>query len=468
MEKNWISSEFATLDLNDKRLTKRSHIILKTLGNAPGRTIPQAFQTWKDIKACYRFFDNKSVTDTKILQPHIKQTRERIKNEPIVLLPTDNSILDYTPKKAMKGKAQVCNNRDGIFLHASLAITPERLTLGVADAKLWLRGIDYPNNKEKHRDSLPVEEKESFRWLEGYKNACEIAKESPKSKIIYITDREGDIVELLLDAFKQKSEGGADVIIRAKHDRQLDEKDPEGTVNRPYKKLLKTLKTTKALGEINFLIPSNHGKKEREVKQEIKASMLTFRTKKYNGGPVQKFTINVVMAIEANPPEGKEALCWVFLTTLPITTFEGVYKVVEYYLCRWEVEIFFKVLKSGCKVEERQLESTDRMKPLIALFLILSWRIMYVMMLGRHCPDMSCENVFCESEWKSVFKVIHRNEKIPEKPVSLNEFILMVAQLGGYVGGKNAPPPGIKIMWRGMLRMHDFSIAWEAFGKTYG
>lgn len=465
---NWALSEFATLELNDKRLTKRCQTILRTMGHAPGRTIPEAFQTWKDIKACYRFFDNPSVTETKILEPHIERTKERIKNVPIVLLATDNTILDYTPKKAMKGKAQVCDKRDGIFLHVSLALTPERLALGVADAKLWLRGIDYPCNKEKHRDSLKIEEKESYRWLEGYKNACGIAKENPTSQIIYMTDREGDIVELLLEAIEQQHEGGADIIIRSQHDRQLDEKDPEGTVNRPYKKLLKTLRDTESIGEITFVIPSNHGKKAREVKQEIKASTLTLRTKKYNGSQVQKCMINVVMALEKNPPEGEEALCWVFLTTLPIKIFEEVSKILEYYLCRWEVEIFFKVLKGGCKVEERQLESINRMKPLIALFIVLSWRIMYAMMLGRYCPDMSCENVFCESEWKSVFKVLHRNEKIPEKPILLNEFILMIAQLGGYVGGKKAQPPGVKIMWRGMARMHDFSIAWESFGTTCG
>jgi len=463
---NWIASEFTSINLKDERLNKRAKIILDKLGHAPARTIPQAFRTWKDIKACYRFFDNPAVTDNNILKPHMEKTIERIKNEPVVLLPTDNSILDYTPKKAMKGKGEVCHKRDGIFLHASLAVTPERLSLGVVDAKLWIRGVDYISQTEAHRDDLPIEEKESYRWLEGYKKSCEIARECPNTQIIYITDREGDIIELLGEAIKEKKSGKcADIIIRSQHDRQLDEKDPDGTLNKPYKKLIKTLKNTPALGELEFVIPPSQGKKGRTVKQQIKASSFTFRTKKYNGNPTCKVTINVVMAIEENPPAGESPLCWIFHTTMSINTFAEVRKVIEYYLCRWEVETFFKVLKSGCKIEERQLESTERMKPLIALFLILSWRIIYVMMLGRICPEMSSGDIFCEAEWKSVYKILNIKEKIPENPPTLNEFILMIAQLGGYVGGKKAPPPGVKVMWRGMARMVDFAIAWEAFGK---
>lgn len=464
---NWIASEFAGIDFNDKRLTKRSYKILNTLGYAPGRTIPQAFQTWKDIKACYRFFDNPSVNESKILAPHIKKTRERIKNEPVVLLPTDTSALDYSSKKAMQGKSPISETREGIFLQASLAVTPDRLCIGIVDAKLWRRGIDYPSNKDKHRDDKTIEEKESFRWLEGYKNACEIAKESTNSQIIYITDREADIVELLQESIKQKSEGGADVIIRAQHNRQLTEKDPNGTINKPYKKLIETLKSADSLGEINFTIPASHGRKARGVKQQIKAKELTFRTKKYDGSSVRKFTINVVMATETDSCGQEEALSWIFLTTLPINTFENAYKVIEYYLCRWEIEVFFKVLKSGCQVEERQLETTDRMKPLIALFLVLSWRIMYVMMLGRHCPDIACEAIFSDSEWKSVFKILHKKEKIPEKSISLNEFILMIAELGGYIK-RNNQSPGIKVMWKGLMRMYDFAIAWESFGQSCG
>ncbi len=176
-----------------------------------------------------------------------------------------------------------------------------------------------------------------------------------------------------------------------------------------------------------------------------------------------KVEINEVMEIEKDCPEEEKTVMWIFITSLPINNFEEVSKVIKYYLCRWEIETFFKVLKSGCKIEERQLQSTDRMKSLISVFLILSWRIMFTMMLGRVCSEVSSGDLFTASEWKSVCKIL--NKVVPRKPPPLGEFIEMIGRLGGYTKRKNGGPPGVKAMWKGMVRMVDFSIAWEAFRK---
>lgn len=306
---------------------------------------------------------------------------------------------------------------------------------------------------------LPIEEKESFRWIESFRKAVDVAKECEQTQIIYITDREADIIELIEEAIEEKKKGkSADIIIRAQHDRQLDEKDLNGTVNKPYKKLIKTLTESESIGELKFSIPGPLG---RPVTQQLKAKSFTFRTKKKNS-PLRKVSINVVMAIEEGVPDG---LCWIFLTTLAIDSFEDIVKVVDCYLCRWEIEIFFKVLKSGCKVEERYLSSIDRMEVILALFCVISWRIMYAMMLGRICPQIPCDHVFSQAEWKSVYKVLYSKAQLPDEPPTLNTFIKMIAILGGYVEGKKAGPPGIKVIWKGMSRMVDFAIAWEAFGK---
>ena len=417
---NWIESEFASIDIGDKRLNDRTQHILNSLNSAPGRTIPQVFLSWKEIKASYRFFDNPSVTYEKLLKPHQKEVIERIKNERIVLFPTDTSILDYSSKKAMKGKGRIRGENTGFFLHATLAITPERLNLGVINSKIWTRDFVSKTSSKTHRDDLSIEKKESFRWLESYRNISQIAEHCPKTQFVYIADREADIVELLAEAIQEKSNGkNVDILIRSQHDRQLDIKDPEGDLNKPYEKLRQKLKSSPSLGTIKFTIPATTERKSREVVQAIKTGTLIIRTKKYNGNATQKITINAVMAIEESATE--DPLCWIFLTTLPVDTFEQGCRIVEFYLCRWEIEIFFKVLKSACKVEERQLETTDRLKPLIALFLVLSWRIMYVMMLGRLTPDLSCGDIFTDAEWKSVFKILNRQERIPDKPPSLNE-----------------------------------------------
>jgi Transposase DNA-binding/Transposase Tn5 dimerisation domain len=459
---SWVESEFETLDIGDIRLNRRAISIAEGLGLAPGRSIPQTFVTRSEVKACYKFFDNDLVSDEKLLRPHIDKTIERIKEYPVVLLPSDTSELDYTTKKAMVGKERITNKKSGLWLHATIAVTPERLTLGVVDANFWSREPEVAEDDSAYRnarDKAPIEEKESYRWLQSYLRACQIAREVPEVQIINITDREGDIIEFFEAAAEEKKKGAsADFIIRSQYDRLLLEENSE--THKAYKKLKQTLMETASLGELEFTIPPTEKRKGRKVKQQLKAAEVILK-------PSNKkvaVKVNAVMAIEEAPPEGEKPLIWVFITNLPINTFEDISNIISYYLCRWEIELFFKVLKSGCKIEERQLQTADRMKALLSIFMVLSWRVMFTMMLGRVCSEMSCSDLFEAAEWKSVFKILNKKKAIPKKPPKLGDFIVMIAILGGYVATKSAEPPGVKTMWKGMARMIDFAIAWDAFG----
>lgn len=462
---SWVEEEFKTVDLGDARLNNRIIRIIETLGLAPGRTIPQSFKSWGEIKACYNFTNNDLVSAEKLIAPHIEKTLERIREYPVVLLPSDTTDINYTTKVAMTGKERLTSKQKGIWLHPTIAVTPERLTLGIVHANFWHR---QPEVAEKNaatgtaRDKAPIEEKESYRWLQSYLNACEIAKQAPKTQVINITDREGDIIEIFEAALEQEKQGfSAYFIIRSQYDRCLEEEDEETKIQ---KKLRQRLKETASMGEVEFTISPTEKRKGRKVKQQIKAVNVTLKPgNKFKKS--KKVKINAVMAIEENPPEGEDALVWVFITNLPINNFEDVCKIIKYYLCRWEIELFFKILKSGCKIEERQLQTTDRMKNLIAIFMILAWRVLFTMMLGRVCSEMSSGEVFEEAEWKSVYKIVNNKKPLPRKPPRLGEFIILIAILGGYVNQKAAEPPGVKTMWKGMARMVDFAIAWEAFGK---
>lgn len=455
---SWVETEFATLDIGDARLNRRAISIAENLGLAPGRTIPQTFISRGDIKACYKFFDNGSVSDKKILKPHVERTKERIQECSVVLLPSDTSELDYTTKKAMTGKERITNKKTGLWLHATIAVTPERLTLGVVDAHFWNRKPEVAEGSSEYktaREKTPIEEKESYRWIQSYLKACEMAREAPKTQIINITDREADSIEIFQVALEENKKGPcADFIVRSQYDRLLDDKDPD------IRKLREKLKQAPSLGEIEFTVPPTEKRAGRRVKQQLKASTVNLKPSKKDIA-VQ---VNAVMAIEMNPAEGEDPIVWVFLTSLPINTFEDVNKVISYYLCRWEIELFFRVLKGGCKIEERQLQTTDRMKALLAIFMVLSWRVMFTMMMGRVCSEMSCRDIFEEAEWKAVYKILNKKKALPRKPPKLGEFVIMVATLGGYVATQSADPPGVKTMWKGMARLVDFAIAWDAFG----
>lgn len=459
---DWIDHEFQELKLGDKRVDRKAKKIISTLSKQPGASIPKAFNTAYEVKDCYEFFHNGKIIAEKILAPHKKATIERIKNESVILLPQDTSTLNYSTKLNIRDLGNIGGSakNKGLFVHPLLAITPSRVNLGIVDAKIYVREETEVKLSDHEKYALPLEKKEKFRWVESYRVGCQVAEECPDTQVIVITDREGDFAELFEEVYKSKEHGDrcADIIVRSYHDRVLD--CSEG------KKLREKLKQASPLGEIEFIIPATQNRPKRTVKQIVKAASVTFKkrsTSKDAQNP--KVTVNAVMAVEENPPNGVDPLIWVFLTTLPISTFDEAVAVIKYYLVRWEIEVFFKVLKSGCEVEERGLENQESLASLISIFLIVAWRVVYAMKLGRECPEMSAEIIFSASEWKSIYKVINKGAKLPEKPPSLGEFIIMIACLGGYLNRKNDPPPGPKAMWIGISRMNDFSIAWEIFGN---
>jgi hypothetical protein len=173
-------------------------------------------------------------------------------------------------------------------------------------------------------------------------------------------------------------------------------------------------------------------------------------------------TVNVVLVTEVNPPAGDESVEWLLLTSLSVDDVEQVRQVIQYYCVRWMVEVFFRVLKSGCRVEQRRFEQIDRLLTCLAVYVIVAWRTLYVCRLGRGCPEMSCEAVFEPAEWKSVWKVVKRQDPPPQAP-TLGMMLRLVAELGGYVPRKKSPP-GPQTVWIGLQRTHDFALCWERFG----
>lgn len=396
----WVRGELASVDFSDKRLDKRMRIILDWVGSKPGASLPAACKGWDETFGAYRFFNNGKVTEQKVLSAHRDATRKRIAEHKVVLCIQDTTEMDFTGRKLKGAGPLSVPERIGFFNHVTLAVTPERLCLGVLDAFVWARDFEDLNKNDK-RKQKPIEEKESYRWLEGYRKLCDLSEQLSGTMLVSISDREGDIYECFVETERMEGRRRAEYIIRGCQDRSLPEKLEDGC----YKKLME----------------------------------------------------------EINPPEGEEPITWLLLTSLPVDTFEQACLMVEYYLCRWQIEIYFKVLKSGCKIEDRQFETSERIKPCIALYMIVAWRVLFVTMIGRECPDLSCTVLFEDDEWKSVY-VIAKKEAPPETPPSLGDFTIMVASLGGYLNRKCDGPPGPKTMWVGLQRMVDFALAWKSFG----
>lgn len=165
-------------------------------------------------------------------------------------------------------------------------------------------------------------------------------------------------------------------------------------------------------------------------------------------------------------PKDDDPIDWVLLTTLKVKDYQGAMEIIDLYAARWEIEVFHRVLKTGCRVEEIQLKKDERAKVAIALYMIVAWRIMYVMKLGRECPTLPCDVVFEEDEWQSIWVVEYGEEALSKKP-TLGEFISKVAELGGHLGRKGDGPPGPQSIWQGMLTVRYCTLAWQIYSKKH-
>ncbi len=316
------------------------------------------------------------------------------------------------------------------------------------DTLIWARR-DEEYGKGKECESKPIEEKESIRWVNGYRQICELADTMPGTQCVYVADRESDIYELFLEGDGQAHR--ADWLIRASHDRcVLDEEHlSEALVHAPV------------LGRIEFNLPASHKRANEHVTQNLKAARVELRPPQRPGGRSEPVEVTVLLAQEIRPPKGEEPVTWVLLTNLPVTTPAQAIEKIQWYLCRWQIEIYFRILKSGCAVEKLQLECVERLRPALALYMIVAWRVLYLTMLGRQCPELPCDVAFETSEWQAVYLVTTKTRP-PDNPPTLNTIVRMMAGLGGCLNRKHDGEPGPQSIWIGLQRTRDFVWALEA------
>ena len=461
----WVEHELQTVNLADERLNKRYRLLLDRLSDKPTLSIPAACNGWAETLAAYRFFDNERIESVQLLKPHADATLDRIRGYPVVLIPQDTTELELTRKQERVGGPLGSEARWGVRDHVALAVTPERLALGVVHSFTWVRSLDDYHKRGQAR-LKPIEDKESRRWVEGYRRACEIAALTPETRIISIADSEGDVYELFAES--DALEGAkAEWIVRACQNRVL--------IDQTAGKLRETVAAGPILGTLEIEVSSrpdqSHGTQDkRRQARSARISTVTVQACTVTLKPPSRpkdtpklaaITVNAVLVGELNPPDGEPAIEWLLLTSLPICSFDQICCIIQYYTCRWEIEIYFRVLKSGCVVEDLQLETADRFVNCLTLYLIVAWRVLFVMRLGRECPDLPCEAVFTTEEWQSVYQIV-QGKAAPKMP-RLGEMVVMVASLGGYLNRKQDGPPGPKAIWVGMQRTRDFALAWKAF-----
>jgi len=456
----WIETEMDGLDLGDTRRDQRGCFLLDRLSQNPRGSLPATFSGWAETQAAYRFFDNSSTDPDKILLPHRQATIDRVCQHDVVLIPQDTTELNFA--RSVEGGFGKLNydERLGLLEHTSLAITPDGLCLGVTLSKVWARPLVNPHEGQRHWE-IAIKDKESYRWLEGYRDASQVACKAPGTLVVSIADRECDIYECLRETPEPQQGESAEWIVRAAQDRSLE---PNEADTNAEEKLREAAAAFPLMARHKVHIRARKGQSARDAHVVVRAGRVTLKAPFRKGQKLDNVSVNVVWVHEPNPPQGVAAVDWLLLTSLPIDSVEAVDRVVKWYAARWWIEIYFRTYKQGCRVERLQLQTAERVENALALYKIVAWRLQYVTLLGRECPEVSCESVFSESEWRGTWSVATGTVAPLEAP-TLGDFLNQVACLGGYLGRKHDGPPGTEVMWRGLRRVFDFSLAWTTFNE---
>ena len=448
-QEGWPAQEMLTANFGDERLNHRAALLLGRLADRPEASVPAAFQGWPETLAAYRFFDNQKATPEKVLEPHRDATLKRAGQFPLVLCVQDTTELDYTSKPQIQGLGPLNYKESlGLYIHPTLAITPERLCLGVVDQWSWARDPEEHGGKDRqHRLQRSIEDKESFRWLEGYRRVCDWQSTLPETRLVYVADRDSDMFEL----FEEGQSGEASWLIRASQDRAL--------VGGGH--LRQAIRETEVACILEFDLPATSQRAKRHVTQTVRVARCKLRPPYRPDKKLPPIEVTAILAWEEKPPEGAEPVEWLLLTDLPVQSAEEAREKVQWYLCRWQIEVYFRILKSGCRVEDLQLQERNRLEVALAFYMIVAWRVLYLIMLGRTLPELSCEIVFAPEEWKAVYLVTQK-KKPPLEPPPLQDILVMIARLGGFLARKGDGDPGPKALWIGLQRTHDFVLALQA------
>ncbi len=455
----WAEEELGGADLGDARRTARLVKIAAEFLQTSEGSIPKACRPWHEAKAAYRFFQNSDVDPKAILAAHRARTVERAREHPVALAIGDTSMLDYTGHPATEGLGPLSDLvHQGLMVQPTLCVTPDRVPLGLLDLQTWVRKRKgFGESKTRHLKKS-IRGKESFKWLlslqAGEVLQQELLAQGATTRVVAVFDREGDVFEVLAQAAAPQT--CCRLLVRASSNRRVEH---------PQQHLWSHMEAQPRAGELRITVPRKPGRRAREATLGVRFAPVIIRppTHRKSARGLPSISVFAVYAHEEDPPKGVEPVSWMLLSTVPVYSYEDAVRLVEWYTVRWTIEMFFKVLKSGCNAEERQLEAVDRLLRCLTLDSVVAWRILYLTTAGRQTPDLPCTVVFEDSEWKSVWAYMHGSTAVPEEPPRLQDMVRMVGRLGGYLARRSDGPPGMIVLWRGLQRVPDLARMWDLF-----
>lgn len=460
-EESWFEAELAGCEFKDTRLGRRFGMVLRQLTEGTAESIPLACQDWANAKAAYRFFANGRVCEGDILSGHFRATRERfaaVGGTVLVLHDTtefsyarENIGLLHRPKYGPTDRWRRRHPLCGISMHSSLAVTTGGVPLGLAAVKFWTREEFKGTNALKRKTNptrIPIGEKESVRWVENLVDTTAVLGEA--HRCVHIGDRGADIYELFCAA----NDVGTHFIIRSAVSRRTEDGSTH-TDDRMRKirvKGLHRIQVRDKLGEISEAV--------LEIRYQ-RMLILPPVGKEKDYGPLE---LTAIYAQERGTPANREKINWKLLTDLPVHSAKEAVEKLQWYALRWKIEVFHKVLKSGCKVEESRLRTAPRLVNLIATCCVVAWRIFWLTMVSRAAPHAAPTVALTQLE----LDLLDHISPAAGAARTLSWYVTRIARLGGYLARSNDPPPGNIVMWRGLSKLSDMAIGYTLLGENVG
>jgi hypothetical protein len=452
---DWAQQEFGGCALPDARLQTRLLTLARDFYARPTASLPQACSSRAKTKAAYRFLDHEHTTMDTLLQPHYRSTQARMRDETIVLAVQDTSSLNYTAHATTEGLGPIGTTADGpqgLQLHSTLAFNVQGTPLGFIDVQCWARDAD-EFGKKARRKQLPIEDKESYKWLKSFNATAAAQASCPRTTLVSVGDREADIYELFEQAAAHPD--GPKLLVRARHNRKL--KDEQQC-------LWETMQARPVDAMQVLQVPRQGSRAERKACMEIRYAAVSLKAPiRHKGQPI---AVWAVFAQERDAPVGVKPLEWMLLTTVEVSSIEQACERLMWYSRRWGIEVLHRTLKSGCRIEQRQFGQADRLQACLAIDLVVAWRIYHLCKLGRDHPHAPCTVYFEEAQWKALTVFSTKKPAALNQVPTLRDMIHRVATLGGFLGRKGDGEPGTQTLWLGLQRLDDIVAMWLAMTES--
>ena len=447
-------------DLDDLRLVYRGNKILGDLFSRSVHSIRQIAEDKAAVKGFYRFLQNDRVSEEEIVLNLSANCKAACQGKYVVCIQDTTEINLSSHSGRLKKDGYVgttnANNKKGLgfLLHPSLVLDAvECIPYGYADIKVWNRPREFKSKHEREYSSLPIEEKESYKWIEVSKNTKTALRDVVAGMVI-VQDREGDIYE----QFAVIPERGADLLIRARTNRLLKDKT----------KLFSCLSAYAAQGEYKLAVDAKKSRKRRTARIEVRYKEVEItKTDSSSKGVTPCVKLWLIEAKEMGY-EGADKICWRLLTTVPVQSIEVAKMCIEWYSWRWMIEEVFKILKKeGYNIEASELEYASSVRKMCLMIMEVIIKL-FLMRLAYAEPEVVLDAEVCFSENEQAFlehQIEHlegrtEKQKNPYKAKDLKRYVWAIARMGGWKGYESKRHPGITTLCIGMKY---FKVAFQGY-----